>query len=216
MRSQQHEIAEFWMNIAERVSDLRRLLGIISYVRRYISALKARVDLRTSEVQSQEKVRITLNGVELRDAEHFLVRCAQTHSLSFGFERLLQRGSLKNRPLFELFPFIDARGLIRLTGRLHNSDSPYDRKHPPILPSHNHITTPIVRRMHQTLLHASPVTTLQQLRLQYWPLGERREAKHILSNCSICFRTSAKFAEQLMGALPAERVNPKQAFHGGG
>lgn len=207
-----HETSVFWMSITERFSALRRLLRVVSYVRRYVNALKARVRSKGGVVQSRGKPQNLLTWSEVRESEHFLLRCAQASSFSLVYQSLIQGKSLKGTPLFELFPFIDARGVIRLTGRLSNSELPYDRKHPPILPAHNHFTALIFRNLHETLLHASPVATLQQLRLQYWPLGGRREAKRVLSGCVACFRTSARVAEQLMGAMPSERVTPKRAF----
>ncbi|XP_072375734.1 uncharacterized protein [Diabrotica undecimpunctata] len=59
-------------------------------------------------------------------------------------------------PLSTLSPFVDGDGLLRVGGRLHNSNILYTQKHPIILPKASHVTDLIIRHEHLKLLHAGP------------------------------------------------------------
>ncbi|XP_072380528.1 uncharacterized protein [Diabrotica undecimpunctata] len=59
-------------------------------------------------------------------------------------------------PLSTLSPFVDGDGLLRVGGRLHNSNILYTQKYPIILPKASHVTDLIIRHEHLKLLHAGP------------------------------------------------------------
>ncbi|XP_076764826.1 uncharacterized protein LOC143431769 [Xylocopa sonorina] len=68
-----------------------------------------------------------------------------------------------------LSPFLDPDGLIRVGGRLQNSNLTYDRKHPIILPQSHHITSLIIEQAHIRNLHSGILSTLRNIRQRYWP-----------------------------------------------
>ncbi|GFX40257.1 integrase catalytic domain-containing protein [Trichonephila clavipes] len=58
-----------------------------------------------------------------------------------------------NSKLRNLNPFIDSDGLLRVGGRLSNSDLPYVNKHPAILPGNHNLTVQIIVHFHRKNLH---------------------------------------------------------------
>ena len=66
---------------------------------------------------------------------------------------------------------------------------------------------------HQKLLHAGPKYILSSIRLEYWPIGGRNQIGAIISKCVRCFRMKPILHQHVMGALPAERVKPNNAFY---
>ena len=65
-------------------------------------------------------------------------------------------------------PFLDRNQLLRVGGRLENSDLTFDQQHPLILPKGHHITTVIVEDIHKKNLHASGQLLLYLIRQKFW------------------------------------------------
>ncbi|GFY31793.1 integrase catalytic domain-containing protein [Trichonephila clavipes] len=67
-------------------------------------------------------------------------------------------------PLRSLHPFIDEHGLVRVGGRLQNSQLPFNSKHPIILPSQHSISELLIKEQHIAHLHAGPTLLAHVLR----------------------------------------------------
>ncbi|GFU11310.1 integrase catalytic domain-containing protein [Trichonephila clavipes] len=68
-----------------------------------------------------------------------------------------------NSKLRNLNPFIDSDGLLRVGGRLSNSDLPYVNKHPAILPGNHNLTVQIIVHFHRKNLHTGASSLLHYL-----------------------------------------------------
>ncbi|XP_011861959.1 PREDICTED: uncharacterized protein LOC105558722, partial [Vollenhovia emeryi] len=112
-----------------------------------------------------------------------------------------------------LSPFIDETGLLRVGGRIRNSLTAFDTKHPIILPAESTFTKLLFKREHRRLLHAGPQTLLYAIREKYWPLRGKNLARKIVHECMTCFRNNPKPLSQVMGQLPADRVIPRRPFY---
>jgi len=74
--------------------------------------------------------------------------------------------------LYQLDPFLDSHGILRLGGRIKRADVPYDLKHPVILPKKSHITKLIIRHYHHRVEHQGRGITLNSLQSsRYWVIG---------------------------------------------
>lgn len=118
----------------------------------------------------------------------------------------------KSSTLSTLCPILDRQGIIRVGGRLQNSDRPYDAKHPILLPYKNRIVELMVEHIHIEQLHIGPQGLLAIVRQQFWPLRGRQLAKKIVNKCYRCFRTEPRSLHQLMGNLPEDRVIRTRPF----
>ncbi|XP_011881639.1 PREDICTED: uncharacterized protein LOC105569628 [Vollenhovia emeryi] len=103
-------------------------------------------------------------------------------------------------------PFIDETGLLRVGGRIRNSLTAFDTKHPIILPAESTFTKLLFKREHRRLLHAGPQTLLYAIREKYWPLRGKNLARKVVHECMTCFRNNPKPLSQVMGQLPADRA----------
>ncbi|KRZ08832.1 hypothetical protein T11_11741 [Trichinella zimbabwensis] len=96
--------------------------------------------------------------------------------------------------LAALSPFVDTEGLLRVEGRLSRTALPWCHRHPLLLPRKGPVVELIVRRAHESELHAGLNQTLAALRRRFW--------EH--DACPFC---------PLMSDLPPERVTPSFPFN---
>lgn len=81
-----------------------------------------------------------------------------------------------------------------------------DQRHPWLLPSKHYVTTLIFRNEHKKLLHCGPEQLLSSVKLRYWRLAGRQEARKITRHCIECFRFKHKPLETVMADLPKDRL----------
>lgn len=70
----------------------------------------------------------------------------------------------KTSSVYDLAPYLDEEGLIRLESRLENATVPFDMRRPIPLPSNHHITRLIIQNYHEKCLHQNHSTVLNNLR----------------------------------------------------
>ncbi|XP_062541202.1 uncharacterized protein LOC134209227 [Armigeres subalbatus] len=115
-------------------------------------------------------------------------------------------------PLRWVNPYLDEDEILRVGGRLKQSDESEDTKHPAVLPARHQFTRLVLLHYHLRLLHAGPQLLLSTVRLRFWPLGGRNVARHIVHQCKKCFRAKPHPVQQFMGDLPAARVTVARPF----
>lgn len=117
----------------------------------------------------------------------------------------------KSKVLRKLDPFTDEQGLIRVGGRLQNSNIPYATRHP-ILLEKNHFTILLVEDYHRKLLHAGPRTTRALIAKKFHIINANHVIRQIIHNCQRCLRWHGKPHQPDMAPLPATRVNISRPF----
>ncbi|XP_075162729.1 uncharacterized protein LOC142235359 [Haematobia irritans] len=195
------DTSQFPLNaLIERTSSWSRVLRIMAYVIRFSK--------NTRTHQKSKHSYLTL--AELDEAR---IQCLSLAQECFMEEkRCLQRGepiSSKSR-LLRLSPFIDDKGLLRVGGRIENSQLSEDTRHPIILPKNHNVTRMIVNEEHKTNLHPGVFSLFVIIRQQYWIIGARNLIRKVTHECLRCFRYSRQTTEQRMADLPSVRV--RQAF----
>ncbi|XP_067214126.1 uncharacterized protein [Linepithema humile] len=108
--------------------------------------------------------------------------------------------------ILSLSPFLDKNGLIRVGGRLKNSNLSFDACHQILLPSNHNLTKRIILKAHVQNMHAGTQGTMAFVRQQFWPLSLCSTARKIVLECVRCFRAKPIFSEATMGSLPAGRI----------
>ncbi|XP_055714232.1 uncharacterized protein LOC129808477 [Phlebotomus papatasi] len=185
-------------------SSLLKCQRIVAYVCRFRKACGKRVPVERGPISSSE----------LDNALKHLIRLEQS-SASDGLADAIRKGpvgsSSKWKHVSILFPFIDDSGLIRVGGRLQNSQECFDVKHPVLLPR-GRLAELIAIHEHRKLLHAGPLTLLANLRQKFWPIAGRSLVKRVYRSCVICTRARPRPESQLMGSLPASRVTFQRPF----
>lgn len=155
-----------------------------------------------------------INSDEINESVMLLIKKCQLQSFSFEIGLLKQGKQLpqKNK-LLQLTPFVDSNDIVRVGGRLGNSNYNFDKKHPIILDSKHHFTKLLMINEHIRLFHAGQQLLLASVRDKYWPIGGRCLARQIVRQCIVCVRLRANTMQPIMGHLPEARTNAYFPFY---
>lgn len=195
---------EFLSNILNLSNNYVTVIRIVSYVFRFIRNLR----------NPKEKCIGPLEVEEIRSAETFLVKSAQHKDFKDDLRDLRQQGRVQPQSkLKSLNPFVDSDGILRVGGRLGNSNLPFNQRHPAILSKSHRLTFLIILNCHLKYFHVGASTLLSLVREKFWPLSARSVCRKIVHNCIICFKAKPVISSQLMGNLPKERVTVDFPFN---
>lgn len=184
--------------LLHRYSWLNRLLRCTTHIIRFCKKIKTPALVTTTEK---------------RIAHNMWIRIIQQQYFREEMVALTNKEQVNNKSqLLSLAPFIDGEGLMRVSGRLENADLPFDTKHPIILPASGHFTWLVIREAHLKTLHGGGQLTTQHLRQQYWIVRAKQTVAKYIHRCVACYRYRSKAATQLMGQLPAARVQQNPPF----
>jgi len=172
-------------------SNFQRLVRVTGWVLRFVKNCRVLAESKTKAS--------TLSNEETKKAENLLIKHAQAECFP---------ARLKEKCLVNLNPVEDEDGLLRVQGRLTNTDLAYETKHPIILPKDHALTRLIVRTVHEGLGHGTGVDhALAELRSRFWIVKGRRVVRDIIYKCPACrLRFTAKPMGQMMAPLPRARV----------
>ncbi|XP_025997196.2 uncharacterized protein LOC105199694 [Solenopsis invicta] len=188
-------------NLLEKYSYLKKICRIIAYCLRFSKIYRPKVP---TEYPSPAEKLIALK-----------VACRVVQARAFPSEyKILSQGSSINASsnILSLAPFMDEVGLIRVGGRLKNSDLQYDACHPILLPRHYKLTRRIIKLEHDINMHPGAQATMAFVRQRFWPLSLRSTTRNIIQKCITCFKAKPRFSEATMGSLPAGRVTVSRPF----
>ncbi|KAJ8973698.1 hypothetical protein NQ317_000750 [Molorchus minor] len=163
--------------LMEQFSSLPKIQRIVSYCKRiaynYLNPLNPRIGI--------------ISPVELQESLFFLIKKVQKTEFSDIISKL-QHNRLLPKEYRKLALFIDGNDIIRVGGRLRNSQLSFDEKHPALLPRSHRLTELLIYHVHNENLHPGLNTLHYLLNQQFWILSPRRAIQHVLSKCFRCFR----------------------------
>lgn len=188
--------------LKQKYSDINKMVRVLSYIIRFC---------KNSKPNSLKCKETYLCVGELDYALSLLIKSEQQNYYCNEI-RSIQSGDQITGSLKQLHPFLDQDNILRVGGRLHHASLPYSKKHPIILPKNSIITVLIIRQEHIRLLHAGQRLVLCKLNQKYWLTDGLRTVKKVIHKCVTCFRLKAAATNQLMGSLPADRVNACRPF----
>ena len=195
-------VTDVWIQ-PTRWGSFIKAVRVIGWVKRFIH------NCRNQNMKSKES---SLSQDEMSFAKVEILRHAQTEAFKEEMELLQAKRNIpKTSKLQQLSCYLDEEGLLRIKGRLDNSELSFDSKHPVVLPN-CWISRLIVLDYHSSMKHAGVSTIINAIREKYWILNLRRIAKSVIKSCVPCHRLAAKSCNQEAGPLPAERVNKKTPF----
>ena len=166
---------------------------------------------------------------ELQQAITVIVRTAQRDSfapelsltLYSGIEPLKisrkEDGEKKRAPkgssLYQLDPFVDSDGVVRVGGRLRQARLEYGEKHPALLSKNHHVGNLVVRHYHNQVHHQGRQITHGAIRQAgYLLIGGHRTVNRELSRCVVCKKLRGPLLDQRMADLPADRTEVAPPF----
>ena len=189
-------IIEYNLDIVDRFSDLNKTLRVTSRILR----------LRNSYYgnYSPQELNLTLLC---------LSRLEQRRYFSNSISRLLEGKKLKiSDPLLCFNPFLDDLNILRIGGRITNSNLSEDVKHPILLSNKSNLSVLLIKNEHILSNHIGSQTVISNLRRKFWIIHSRNLVRKVLFQCKECFRAKPKSCKQLMGSLPEYRVTMNRPF----
>ena len=152
-----------------------------------------------------------LDVSEIEDAWRAIIKATQSARFHDELTSLssLQKVVKKSSEIFKLDPVL-VDGIIRVGGRLRNSEIETDAKHPVLLPKDHHLSHLIIPHCHRVSDHSGMERTLSLIRQKYWITHARASVRCLLSFCFDCRRRQAPLGQQKMTSLPPDRVNPSE------
>lgn len=185
--------------------SFKKLQRIVSYVHRFIT--------NTSNKNSTRTQLNALSTEELETSLRTIIRAIQSYDFSNEIQQLSKQQELgKTSSILSLTPFIDNKGILRVGGRLEESNLSYDAKHPMILPYNDELVKLLFKSVHEENKHCSPQALLGIVRQRFWPIKGKSIARSTVQKCLQCCKARPKLCQQLMGNLPQDRVTPARPF----
>ena len=192
-----------------RFNDYKTLLHATAYILKFCSILK-------STLQENTRLQGTpLTAREVSEAESFLYKQAQARSFSQEITRLSAATPLpvmKNSRLRNVNPFLSKEGLLLVGGRLGRANVSTLQANPVILSASDWLTKLIFKHYHVILSHCGPTLLIAHTATILYVVAARQLAKSVCRDCMVCKRRAPKAMAQMMGQLPAPRVNPALCF----
>lgn len=150
---------------------------------------------------------------ELAQAERSVIRGVQAQFFTDEITSLDRKQPLPAAsPIKHAEPFLQD-GILRVGGRLTNSELSMDEKHPIILPKNAHVTRLLIKHYHERVQHQGRGITWNELRSHgYWIASGSRQVANVIKNCVTCRKLRGSMQEQQMAPLPKERVQPSPPF----
>jgi len=156
-------------------SELPKVLRLTAYwlrVRKFITHQTSSFD-HTQRPGAKEK----------EEALHALLKWVQRTLFEEDLKRLAL-GQICSTKLRLLKAYLDPEGgLLRVGGRLRNSDLPYEAKYPILLPKKSQLTILLIDYIHRLHCHPGPQTTQNILLQEFWILSARSVIRKRLRQC---------------------------------
>ncbi|XP_059223375.1 uncharacterized protein LOC131997094 [Stomoxys calcitrans] len=195
-------------DILERFSSLPRAIRVIAYVFRFFYSThpKFRNAYRreSHNVTTTEVVMIQDRLISITQKAHF-----PNEYLALSARKTIASAS----SILSLNPFLDADGIMRICGRLTSAPGlSYNEKHPIILPYNCQLSRLLVQFIHSISVHGGNQLVLRLIRTQFWIIKVKNLIKTTLNRCKPCVLYKHKCQQQIMSALPPERVDISRPF----
>ena len=183
-------------DIINRFSTFSRAVRVIAFI------------LRLSKKKENRPPSIDLSPEEIITSENCIIRYTQQIFYYREYECLTLKQPLNRKSsIISLAPFLDNDGLLRVRGRLDNSGLSFDEKHPLIIPEKSHLANLFIQHTHIILCHAEYNIMLRAIRQGFYITRLKNGIRKCIRMCKSCTIYKRKCQQQVMAALPAERVN---------
>ena len=220
------EVKVFTVSVVPVNEQVNTVMKFITYYSEWLRLrktaawmLKIKATLRGA---CKEKEKKPAHGKGKRNDKHLLsvedmqvdknaiIQFCQSTDYKEELESLRKGMSVKKSShIHKLTPVLQDE-LIRVGGRLVKSAFPHEAKHPAILPRNHHVTTLIIRHVHETIGHSGWNQTLSRLRQRYWIPKANSAVRAVITKCCRCRRLSGVRGSQYMSDLLQDRLLPDE------
>ena len=151
-----------------------------------------------------QKPEIHVTGADIEETELLWIKEVQREMK--GKEKFKMRSH-------QLGLFEDDKGVIRCQGRLGNCELTDSANYPILLDASQHLTTLVVWRCHERVMHGGVKETLTELRSNFLIVRGRYFIRSLLFRCPVCKKFEGKpYKVPQAPPLPSCRVKEAPAF----
>lgn len=186
-----------WM---KRHSSYNKVVRSLAYVLRFVYNSKRHIT----------KLSGPLKLKELDNSLKVLIIASQRHEFSTEFR--WEENLPSSKRLLILAAVLDDKGILRVGGRLQNSNLSEEAKSPILLPGKCHLVTLLIDHLHHVHFHLGQQALQALIRQKYWVFRLRQAVKGRIYKCMTCIRMKARPSQPIMGNLPSCRVRPSRPF----
>ncbi len=192
-------------DFSDRFSSYNHLLRITAWIRRFMRNSRISKNLRNTCSH--------LTSEEINRAEIHVLQIHQQREFSEDIKAIQKGRQVSNySTLRYLNSIMGSEGLLRVGGRLRNSQLTSSQKHPIILNGKTHLTHILIDYHHHLHHHAGPSLLIGSLSPIYYITGARKAIRDVTRACITCKYYHAKALHQQMGQLPEARVTLSSPF----
>ncbi|XP_075164230.1 uncharacterized protein LOC142236821 [Haematobia irritans] len=156
--------------------SFKRLQRIIGYIFRFMN--------NTRIPKHKRSPHISLTPKELDESLYVIIRRVQRSDFYDEIKQLQKSHEVDRRSCINaLSPYLDSKGIIRVGGRLGNSDLHEDVKQPMVLPYNDPITKLLFISLHEENKHCGPQALLNTVRQRFWPVKGKITARSVVQKC---------------------------------
>ncbi|GFY62146.1 integrase catalytic domain-containing protein [Trichonephila inaurata madagascariensis] len=120
----------------------------------------------------KDRIKTPLTAKEIEEAEEIWIKKVQAENFGIEITCLKENKNLpKDSKIRELNPFLNERGIVRISRRLHQSTLSYHEKHPILIPAKIRFTELLLKDAHEKVLHSGVADSLIQVREKYADYG---------------------------------------------
>ncbi|XP_075150903.1 uncharacterized protein LOC142225012 [Haematobia irritans] len=157
-------------DILDRFSCWARALRVISYVLRFSKSSRRQV-VSTS---------LSITHQEFKETRNLLIRVTQKKYYSQEYDNMTMSKQVNRKSsLYTINPYIDPSGIIRVNGRIANSNLRFSERHPIIIPVKSQYCKLLISYLHTTLLHAEINLLMRSVREEYYISRLSTKAIHL-------------------------------------
>ena len=119
----------------------------------------------------------------------------------------------KSKQIYNVDPYIDKDGIIRVGGRLNKLNLNNEYKYPIVLPKCSPISKLIIAWCHKKTGHAGRGMTLNEIQtFRFWIVCANSTTHRFIHYCVVCRSLRGKLGEQKMVELPFDRLQEEPPF----
>ena len=177
-------------------SDWTKLTRKFAWISRFIKFIQDRKHVDTGDLTVEE----------IENAAIIIARITQRSVYQKEIASLYSSGAVKpSSKIANLNPMLDSDQVMKVNGRVKNSPNCHVAAQI-ILPRHHHMSTLLVRHIHEHNGHLGREHVLAKLREKFWIPQGRVLIRSILRKCLVCRKLHSKPMTQQMAPLPKDRT----------
>ncbi|XP_076849293.1 uncharacterized protein LOC143497287 [Brachyhypopomus gauderio] len=195
----------------ERFSKWTALIKAVAYLCHISHSFKSKDG---SGCSGWHLCKASLTDEALTQAEHTVIRCVQHEVYAEEIKCITTKRDIpRHSSLHKLNPMIDDENLLRVGGRLAESNLPNQEAKPLLIPGKHHIAMLLIRHHHEAVQHQGRHFTEGAVRASgLWIVGAKRSISSAIHKCVTCRKLRGRTEQQIMADLPAERLQCDPPF----